>query len=413
MRMVFIMKVLGIITEYNPMHKGHIFHLEQSIEKSKADAVVCVMSGNYAQRGLPTIMNKWHRAKLAIENGIDLVLELPTLYSVSSAEFFSWGAVSILHNIGIIDELYFGSECGDIEILKKISKVLIEEPIEYVKFLRNFLDFGLSFPDARSKALLQYLSSFSDFTLDAQQLASILSSSNNILGIEYCKAAQKLNSNINLKTISRIGSEYNDNELNDVFSSATSIRKFIMSEEDISTLKNHVPHNVLEYLTTLKLKHDFINSEDMFKFIKHKFITTADSFKKLPDISEGLENRIKKAVLTSESLEEAILKAKSKRYTHTRISRLLCQFFIGFEHYDTRNMRTEEAPYARVLAFNDTGAVLLKKMKKSSKIPIINKVSKTPINLTLNLDIQSTNTYSLLGGCNLNEDFVTSPLYIK
>ena len=167
--------ITGIITEYNPFHKGHEYHINRAKEDTNADGIVCVMSGNFMQRGIPSIIDKWKRAEMAILNGVDLVLELPLVYSTSSAEHFAYGSVSLLNSLGIIDNLYFGSEEGDISLLKDIAKTLVSEPLEYKTPLKNNLKAGLPFHSSRAKALNEYLNS--DKTLN------VLSNPNNILGI--------------------------------------------------------------------------------------------------------------------------------------------------------------------------------------------------------------------------------------
>ena len=188
--------VLGIIAEYNPFHNGHLLQLLESKKISNSDCTICVMSGNFTQRGIPAICDKWARTKMALNNGIDMVIELPTIYSTSSAEFFAYGGVRILNSLGIVDVVSFGSECGRIDILNEIAEVLYNEPKEYIAILKHELSKGLSYPKARENALLLYLN-------DVRRYANILSSPNNILGIEYLKALKVLKSSIVPITIQR------------------------------------------------------------------------------------------------------------------------------------------------------------------------------------------------------------------
>lgn len=183
-----IIIITGIITEYNPFHKGHEYHLQKAKSDTNSDGIVCVMSGNFMQRGIPSIIDKWKRAEMAIKNGVDLVLELPLVYSISSAEYFAFGSVSLLNSLGIVDNLYFGSEDGDVSTLKKIAEILADEPFEYKTILKENLKSGLPFHSSRSNALASYIKS--DDILD------ILRNSNNILGIEYIKTLKLLNSSI-------------------------------------------------------------------------------------------------------------------------------------------------------------------------------------------------------------------------
>ncbi len=188
--------VLGIIAEYNPLHNGHVFQLLESKSLTGASYTICVMSGNFTQRGTPAICDKWMRTQMALESGIDLVIELPTIYSTASAELFAYGGVSILESLGIVDFLSFGSECGRIDILQEIANVLYSEPKEYISLLKHELSFGTSFPKAREKALLLYLN-------DIRRYANVLSEPNNILGIEYIKALKRIKSPIAPVTIKR------------------------------------------------------------------------------------------------------------------------------------------------------------------------------------------------------------------
>ena len=181
-------KVLGIVAEYNPFHNGHLYHIEKSKKLSNADLTICIMSGNFTQRGEPAIIDKWSRTKMALEAGIDLVIELPLIYSISSAENFAYGSINILNKLGIVDAISFGSEAGDINILNSIADILHNQPKEYVSLLNHELSKGVSYPKAQEKAVLMYLG-------DIRRYANVLSSPNNILGIEYLKAIKRIKSN--------------------------------------------------------------------------------------------------------------------------------------------------------------------------------------------------------------------------
>ena len=214
-------KVLGIVSEYNPFHNGHLLHLAQSKKLTKSNYSVCIMTGNFSQRGDTSLVDKWTKAEMAIKNGIDLVIELPTIYSISSAENFADGAIKILENLGIINYLSFGSEIGDINILDEISEVLYQEPKEFTDLLSMELDRGISFPKARENALKLFLN-------NTRRYSNVLSNPNNILGIEYLKALKKYNSNIIPITIKRDTVEYNSlKPSSDGIASATAIRNLI------------------------------------------------------------------------------------------------------------------------------------------------------------------------------------------
>ncbi|RXI46828.1 nucleotidyltransferase [Clostridium tetani] len=401
------MNITGVIVEYNPFHNGHLYHLNKTKEITDCDGIVAVMSGHFVQRGSPALLDKWTRAKLALLNGVDLVLELPTIYSTSSAEFFAYGATSLLDGINIVNNLCFGSELGNIDIILKTSKILQEEPSSFKEDLKNFIDKGISFPNAREKALINFMrkekNSF-DFN-------NVLCLSNNILALEYCKNLFKINSNIKPFTVKRQGSHYNCLHLRDNLSSATAIREYIGNNENLDNLVKSVPETVLNMLKNFQNEQcKFPFEEDMFTYIKHKYFSNTGSIENLPDVSEGIHNRIYRALDTCNTLKEAMNMIKTKRYTYTRIKRILCHYFIGMDMINSDELRRKPCPYARILGFNRKGQDILKLIKKSSNIPIINKIPKK-IDSTLNLDINATKCYSLLNKkVNPLDDFLKKPV---
>ncbi|MBE6062157.1 MAG: nucleotidyltransferase [Clostridium butyricum] len=395
--------ITGIITEYNPFHKGHAYHLSRCKKDTNCSGVVCVMSGNFMQRGIPAIIDKWKRAEMAVKNGVDLVIELPLVYSISSAEHFAFGSVSLLNSLGLIDHIYFGSEAGNVEILNSIADTLIKEPEQYKLILKNNLNNGLPFHLSRSNAIYEYLKN--------DNIKETLSNSNNILGIEYIKALKSLNSTITPMTIKRKGSSYNEEILSDSFSSATSIRNHL-KKNSLNTLKNCLTDESFAILKNLyKKNYKFVFEEDMFKYIKYKLLTNENALSNLPDVSEGLDNKIYKEIFSSNSLDELILSSKSKRYTYTRINRILAQCFLNLENYNLLELAKMPAPYARILSFNNTGREILKKLKKTSSIDIITKIPKNNLIPHLKLDILGTKAYSTLNN-NLNPmaDYFNGPI---
>lgn len=401
------MNITGIVVEYNPFHNGHLYHLNETKKATNCDGIIAVMSGNFIQRGSPAILDKWNRAKSALLNGVDLVLELPTIYSISSAEFFAYGATSLLEGIHVVDNICFGSELGNIDILLKISNILQEEPLIFKENLKFFMDKGMSFPYAREKSLINFMLKEDD----SFEFNNLLCLSNNILAIEYCKNLFKINSTIKPFTIKRKGSSYNSLHLKNNLSSATAIREYIRNNKNLDKLVEVIPKTVLTSLKNFQneqYKTPF--EEDMFTYIKYKHFSNMGSIENLPDVSEGIHNRIYKALDTSNSLKEAINMIKTKRYTYTRISRILCQYFLGMDMINSDKLRREPCPYARILGFNKKGRDILKLMKKHSNIPIINKVPNK-INDTLKLDINATKCYSLLNHLvNPLDDFLKNPI---
>lgn len=398
------MNITGIITEYNPFHNGHKFHLEESKKQTKSDGTICIMSGNFVQRGGPAIIDKWKRTEMALSNGVDLIIELPTFYAVSSAEFFAKGAVSILNSLNIVNNLFFGSEIGDAKALSEIAKTLISEDERFQNILKENLSLGLTFAKAREKSLIEYLNS--------SEINNIITSSNNILGIEYIKAILKLNSSINPVALKREGSNYNDKSLSQTFSSATSIREVLKNTSNIEDLKNIIPLESYEVFSKLQEQdYRFTFEEEMFKYIKYKIQTNCVNFNNLYEVTEGLDNKIIKEISSSNSLHEFILKIKSKRYTYSKISRILTHIYLGLDNDDFKDIANENNLYVRVLGFNKTGREILSLIKANSSIPLITKVPRFTNNPLLKFDLQATACYSLLNDkVNPFNDYLQSPI---
>ncbi|WP_053956960.1 nucleotidyltransferase [Inediibacterium massiliense] len=387
------MKVLGLITEYNPFHNGHIYHLLSSKKKTNSTHTIAIMSGNFLQRGEPALFNKWIRAKMAVAEGIDLVIELPVLYACNSAEFFSYGAISLLENIGIVDCLCFGSESGELSSLKKIAQILIDEPIFYQNNLKNFLSQGMSFPKARQKAIENYLK-------DSNIYKDLLTP-NNILGIEYLKSLIKLNSTMIPYTISRIKADYHSKNIEENICSATAIREYLFHHKDcIDHLKKVMPKESFSILKeNIQNQYGPIEYKNFEDLILYKLRTIPiEELIKITDVVEGLENKLKVASKRAYDLESLISLSKSKRYTQTRLQRIFVHALLGITKKDIFSFSGPQ--YARILAFSNNGTELLKKMKKTSKIPILTNINKQPLENTfsqkmLNFDILATDIYAL------------------
>ncbi|SHI69055.1 Predicted nucleotidyltransferase [Clostridium amylolyticum] len=405
------MKNAAIICEYNPLHKGHVYHINHTREYTNCHGIVCLMSGNFMQRGIPALMDKWKRAEIAIKSGADLVIELPSIFSVSSAEFFAKGAIDILDSMGVVDYVSFGSESGDIALIEKLAIILSEEPMEYKESLKTYLNRGIPFAKARAESLKDYISLKDSSLASSSKLTSLLQSSNNILALEYCKALYKNNSKIKPITLTRMGDNYNETTLTSNFASATAIRNALRSK-DIYSIKDYVPESTFQELIKLNgNNYKFIFEDSMFPYLKYKLMLNRD-LHKLPDVSEGLDNRIYSAISNSKSIQELILKSKTKRYTYTRINRILCQYFLGFEEYDIKSLRKSEPSYVRILAFNHRGREIIKDIKNTSSMEIVNKMPKK-ISDMLELDIKTTKAYSILNAnIDPSEDFLKSPKYV-
>ncbi|MCC0640548.1 MULTISPECIES: nucleotidyltransferase [unclassified Clostridioides] len=426
------MNILGLIVEYNPFHNGHIYHLSKSIEKTNATHTVAIMSGNFLQRGEPALFDKYTRAKIAVENGVDLVIELPTMFACQSAEIFSHGAITILNSLNCISSVCFGSEEGNTDILYSIAEILANEPKEFKLLLKKYLDDGMLFPVARANSLFDYIHQYENNDLSQkttkEQLLKILNSSNNILGIEYIKNLINLNSNIKPFTISRVQSEYNSKEIDNSICSATAIRTSLKENCNISQLKKVIPEKTYSILNE-KIDNKFFPMFDELFFDTLKTIILRDisNLKDYFEVNEGIENKIYKDIFTSNSLYELQLSIKSKRYTLTKIKRTLNNILLGIKKSDIHLVKDIDiVPYIRILAFNDKGREVLKEIKNKSNIDIINKFSNISFSLDdaifktlISYDIKSTNIYNSVyyrnnqGLVKGPMDFYTRPIYVK
>ena len=393
-------RVLGIIAEYNPFHNGHMYHLQKAKEQSGAQYCICVMSGNFVQRGNTSIVNKWKKAEMALLNGVDLVIELPTIYSVASAEGFSLGAIKLLNNLKIVDAISFGTETSDFAALNNISSIVNEEPMKYKSILNSELKKGLSFPKARENALMLYLN-------DNKRYDNILNTPNNILAIEYLKALKKIKSTIQPIPVKREKVYYNDNVIVDEFASATAIRK-LLKNEDFSEIRKVVPKSTYQIL---KKETELGNvALDLSRYEKEIIYNlrrmTVSEIAELPDVNEGLEHSLKNAANYSNDITNLINIVKTKRYTVTRIQRILICALLGITKRDV-GMAKKAEPYIRVLGFNEKGKELISRINKQNpKATVITSVKKFQdknnnnknskiYKRLLDIDIFSTNVYTM------------------
>ena len=424
-----MIKVLGIIAEYNPFHNGHLYHLEASKKLTGANYTVAIISGNFTQRGSTSIVDKWSKTKMALENGIDLVIELPVLYSISSAENFADGAIKILNSLGIVDYLSFGAETSDISILNNIANILYSEPEEYKKLLSIELEKGLSFPKARENALLDYIKNSDDIVpenriIDFEKYSKVLSSPNNILGIEYLKALKKYKSSIKPVCISRFKAEYNSSNFSENIASATAIRELIKNK-NFDTIKTVIP------LESSSVLMDCINSgcvvPDLNRFEKEIIYTlrkmSIEEIANIPDVSEGLEFSIKKAANSCNNINEFLDIVKSKRYTITRLQRILLYALLSISKENMQLSKKVEKPYIRVLGFNDNGKKLVSEIAtKNPELKLITSVKKfvdsnsnKDLQIIFDKDVLATDMYSLAFENNslANLDFKNSVITFK
>lgn len=346
------MKIAGIIAEYNPFHNGHAFLAEKAREAGFSH-VVAVMSGNFVQRGEPALMHHSVRTRAALECGADLVLQLPAVYAASGAQSFAQAGIEILGGLGCVDSLVFGSECGNAEKIVAVSKAIYGEEIK--PLIAGELEKGITFASARENALRSLNSEYVD----------IIQSPNNILGVEYAAAIERIGSAITPVTFARAGVSHDSAAAQGGFASASLIREKIRACESFD---DFVPEKAAEMYRNA----DIADIASIENAILYKMRTvTAEEFAKAPDVSEGIENRIISAAKQATSLDELYMLAKTKRYTHARIRRIILNCFLNVSAEDLKI----PAPYIRVMGFNEKGAQIIRAAKASATLPIITKAA--------------------------------------
>ncbi|MCD9023301.1 nucleotidyltransferase [Cohnella silvisoli] len=390
------MSTVGVIVEYNPLHNGHLYHLQQSRKITQADHVVAVMSGHFLQRGEPALADKWARAEMALRAGCDLVLELPVAYSAQPAQWFAYGAIALFEAAGVVDSFCFGSESGDLESLELMASLLSEEPPEFVGLLGTRLKEGLPYPSAFTAAAKAYLQNKG---LDG--LAFSLEQPNHTLGLHYLMALRKINSNITPYTLRREKSDYGQSDITDVhIASATALRKVLLGESgSLEQLASYVPASTLEILQReMNAGRAPIHWELYARPLFHElFRQDEQQIAAYAEVTEGLEHRIRN-VLTGlpEMTVAALLQAlKTKRYTQTKLQRMLLRILLG-HHKEMLNAERLAAgiEYIRVLGFNERGQRLLHEMRNKAKVPVVTSAAKGDWPY-LRLDAQATAVYSL------------------
>lgn len=428
------MKVTGLITEYNPFHNGHKYHIEETRRLTGADYIIAVMSGDFVQRGTPAMIDKYSRARMALLNGVDLIFELPVCYAAGSAEYFAHGAVSLLHGLGIVDSLCFGSEEGDISLLAKAAKLLIDANDSFSDDIRVFLREGLSYPAARQKALLRDLDM--QHASDEEALHRTFTEPNNILGIEYLKALNTFSSDITPVTIKRRAAHYHDKRLYENtpsksagnrtadrsesyaelyessalagISSATAIRRAVLDNSpeagcpSLSSIKQSVPHNVYQMLNDLYQKTFPITEETFSSIIKYKLLSEdCSTLACYADISKDLADRMKNLSDYNMSISALADSLKTRNITRTRINRALLHLLLGIRSEDLAEYSSNGyCAYARVLGFRKEASHLLRKIESVGQIPVITRVSKAreQLNATgqkmLSMDLFATHLYN-------------------
>ncbi|WML38984.1 nucleotidyltransferase [Neobacillus sp. OS1-2] len=404
------MNAVGVIVEYNPFHNGHAFHLKASKEAATADVVIAVMSGNFLQRGEPALVSKWYRTKMALLSGVDLVFELPYRFAVHKAETFANGAVSIL-DAACCQSVCFGSENGNISDFYQTIDFLNEQKQPFDENIHQYMDKGVSYPKAVSLAFK--LLANSENYLD-------LAKPNNILGLEYIKAVNKLKSGMQPLTVTRKNADYHDEHFaSETIASATSIRKAIFSKLDGKTeIDQYVPEPtrqlLKDYLQRYQIFHQW---ENYWSYLQFRLLhTTPDDLREIYEMEEGLENRLQAAALEAGSFQEFMQKIKTKRYTWTRLQRLCVHILTNTKKTELKNQR-ETATYLRLLGMTSNGREYLNKNKKNFSLPLISKLSSFKGNEIL-LDVRAARVYALgvpnqLKKEMIKREYSQSPIYIE
>ena len=351
------MKIVGIVAEYNPFHNGHLYHLEEARARTGASHVITVLSGNFVQRGEPAIVGKNVRTLMALKAGADMVVELPHLYALSSAGYFAGGAVSLLERMGVVDCIAFGAE-ADAEDLESVAKVLRREPQDFKSALRSNLSRGLSYPDARARALSA-----------CHGGSEILNGPNNILGVEYINSIARIGSKMSVtvikRTVPHIGGRMGR------FASASEIRKILLGGR-FEEAASYMPDFAADILKGAGALHRLGNLGDALHYrIRTQ---TPDELRKIAEISEGLENRIVEFSRQFASLEDIISQVKTKRYTLSKIRRIFLNIILNVRKETFAQAQERGPTYVRVLGFRKESQALMAQIKANSKIPLITNV---------------------------------------
>ncbi|MGM0419372.1 MAG: nucleotidyltransferase [Bacillota bacterium] len=393
------MQATGIIVEYNPFHNGHLYHLRKAIELNPGQPIIAVMSGNFTQRGEPALLDKWLRTQMAVNNGVDLVIELPVISAVRSAEYFAQGAVQVLAATGIINNIVFGSENNKLGLLESAASLFVKEPEEYKQILKEQLKQGTSFPRARTNAVKQIL---------GPETAESVKSPNNILAIEYIKAIKRFDLDITPQAIKRVGSSYHDQQPgeNDI-ASATAIRNYIYTDKD-KKIWRYLPEPSQKILANaLESGRGPVNLKKWQEFCF--FLYRQVSPEKLKEVPAGTEDLIRSSLYwrqKTSNYQELTNKLTSKTYPRSRVRRILTQLALNFEQNKFQKFTGSIPAYLRVLGLGTEGERLLTQLTKSSSLPVVIQPADylrepefntaDPLKYQLSLDILASDVYNLL-----------------
>ncbi len=379
-------KIIGVIAEYNPFHLGHRYQIEKIKELYPDSIIIAIISTNFTQRGDISLLNKWNKATICLNEGIDLVIELPTLYATQSADIFAYGAISILNKFKI-DTLVFGSETNDIDYFTTLANIQINNP-KYPELVKNYLSLGLNYPTAMSKALKELTNTKID-------------KPNDLLALSYIKEIIKNNYPITPISIKRTN-DYHSNSLqnNTNIINASLIREMFLNNQDISP---YIPNNTKELL------YQYLSLNKAYTLLKYNIINNENNLSTYLDIEEGLDKRILKYLDTSHTWIDLVNNLKTKRYTYNKINRTLLHLLLNIKKEDN----TKEI-YLRVLGFNNKGREYLKKLKKDTNLDIFTSYRKNKSPL-LDLEYHSTYIYSLITNDSslIKREYQSKPIILK
>ena len=361
------MEAVGIIAEYNPFHNGHLYHLKKVKEQFPDDVIILVLSGNFTQRGIPSVLNKWEKAKIALTYGVDLIVELPYIFATQGADIFAEASITILKELGAT-KLVFGSEENQPEKLKRLATIQLESPI-YQEKVKELLDKGENYPTAMSQALKKIS-------------GTTVTRPNDLLGLSYTKQILKQDANIETITIPRTN-DYHEQESSQSIASATSIRLALKEGKDIS---HQVPKE-----TQKALEEQAVFIEDYFPFLRYRIMTSKDLSQYL-GVDEGLEHRLQREIQTAQNYQQFVNQVKTKRYTESRIARMLLAILCGITKEEKKQLPT--VSYLRILGFRTKGRLWLNQQKKKTTLPIYTTFN--PQELGFQIELRTTKVYSCI-----------------
>ena len=390
------MKVVGIVAEYNPFHNGHQYQLERVKQETGADYIIIAMSGNYLQRGVPALCDKFVRTEMALRCGADLVLEIPTVWATASAEYYAQAGVALLVATGVVTHIAFGAETNDLDSLMEVSSILKHEPDVYRAVLANSIRSGNSFPVARKNALMTSLPNFSTEKLD-----ELLDTPNNILALEYLKA---MPDSIQPILIKREGAGYHDTDMDTELPSASAIRKAIFNKDteiNFKELENAMPKESFALLKIAYEANQLMTTNDFSDSLGYRLLSQSHtSFATYADCNQDFSNKIKNNLKDYVFFEDFVDALKTKDITYTRVTRCLLHILLDIKQSDyTIGRAIGYASYLRILGFKDASSALLSEIKRSTETPIISKAADAEIlldyetNKFFDKDVFASNLY--------------------